>query len=73
MDNLKIEVTKQEMQKLINGSELTPSVLLLIVENIKNELAQHVQQLVQQEYRQYMDNLKIEQSDISTEKKQEEE
>lgn len=73
MDNLKIEVTKQEMQKLINDSELTPSVLLLIVENIKNELAQHVQQLVQQEYRQYMDNLKIEQPNDSTEKKQEEE
>lgn len=73
MDNLKIEVTKQEMQKLINGSELTPSVLLLIVENVKNELEQHVQQLVQQEYRQYMDNLKIEQPNVSTEKKQEEE
>ena len=73
MDNLKIEVTKQEMQKLINDSELTPSVLLLMVENIRNELAQHVQQLVQQEYRQYLDNLKIEQPNVSTEKKQEEE
>lgn len=72
MDNLKIEVTKQEMQKLINDSELTPSVLLLIVENVKNELEQHVQQLVQQEYRQYLDNLKIEQPNVSTEKKQEE-